>query len=290
MQDDAIERILRSRPERAVTSEHPELEELFDYHLREKLSGPRRDEIQAHLVECAVCRRRVLDLANFPALDPPSEDDVLDEDEERHEWQRLQAAIAAERVEPASPPAREPVVSVLEPVLPAREPVLPWAARVRAGLRLWLAPSRLAPLTTAVLVGGVSVALWMREGAVGNIQVEDVPRTQARQKALGVEPREPIKLGARARRLVLLLQTGDDAIFGEPGGRPSTTSVAYRIQLRRERDGKVLADEREIYSDQAGNLSLELDARRVEAGAYRVWLARGAGALEPAHAFVIARE
>lgn len=148
MDDRAVDRFVRSalEAERPDAGPHPEPDVLFSYHALE-LSDEDLERVQAHLSLCPRCARAVADLEAFPALDPPSDDDLPSDADLAAGWADVQRRLAAgegaaDVSEGAPAPVAERARKVVLPFTP------PTPTRVRPALQGVRAAAAVLAVTT----------------------------------------------------------------------------------------------------------------------------------------------
>ena len=76
------------REERRGLGPHPEAGELLDYHAG-RLADDDRERLQDHLILCPACSDTVLDMANFPDLEPAVASRAVSDDQVAAEWRAM---------------------------------------------------------------------------------------------------------------------------------------------------------------------------------------------------------
>jgi hypothetical protein len=91
----------------------PDTEELLGYHRRTS-EAPEREAIESHLVQCAACREKLRDVADFFDDARPEDADMIAPAAVDHEWDRLRSRLVPEaRSAPLRMPAARPQPSRL---------------------------------------------------------------------------------------------------------------------------------------------------------------------------------
>lgn len=229
MDDRAVDRFVRSalEAERPDAGPHPEPDVLFSYHALE-LSDEDLERVQAHLSLCPRCARAVADLEAFPALDPPSDDDLPSDADLAAGWADVQRRLAAgegaaDVSEGAPAPVAERARKVVLPFTP------PTPTRVRPALQGVRAAAAVLAVTT---LGAAFLAFNARQevkearairaddfSAILRSYSEQEPKSRGGGRRIS----EPFRVPAGARRVHLEIPLPPTL-----DGRP------YRAELRDE--------------------------------------------------------
>jgi hypothetical protein len=220
--------------------EHPGLEELLDF-VSDDLAEAERERMAEHLALCRACARTALELAGDPGLELAADGETLTGRELAAEWERFRALLA--------------------PASPAR-PVRRAAARSRIAWAL------AAGLLLAVVGLGWQMSRLDREvrrlaAPRGDLVVADLLPVAARERAADGAGEE-VLVPAWAERVVLLLALAD------PGA-----AADYRAEITGAGAGGRRVQG--IRRDPDGTLALDLPARMLRPGAYRIRLFAAGG-------------
>lgn len=213
--------------------DHPAPGELLDF-LAGDLSEGGRERIEDHLALCRACARTALELAGSSELEAAPAGALLTEKELAAEWERFRGALAAT-------PARRT----------AAMRGVPWA--LAAGLLL-------AVVGLGWWVGELAREVRRLSAPRGDMVVADLLPVAARERAAGEDEGEEVPVPAWAERVVLLLALAD------PGA-----AAEYRVEIAGA-DGGGGRQIRGLRRDPDGTLALDLPARMLRPGRYRIRL------------------
>lgn len=233
---------------RARSDLHPPPAELLSYHAGE-LSDDEQERILHHLASCSECARAVLDMANFPNVEPSDPKRRLQAAEVSRRWERFRGRLREE----ASPP--EPTVA------PTRRPRA-WFASLFFSLRF----AQSAAAALLVVTVGLSLTLFSQRRPVPessrprlNVHVAElIPEAEDGQRT---EDGLAVRVPATADSVLLSLALLDPRSF-----------PAYEVEIRErtEPESEVMWRSTGLARSREGVFTLEIPRGFLPAGRYRI--------------------